>query len=176
MFPPTSERVENATPEYINKLIYDTTINKLSKIIQTSSEQGTNIIEQRLNQLNHEWDIERLLECNGSIIILTSFLLGYFFSCYWFFILVAITTFLFIHAIHGWAPPLAFLRKTIGMRTSVEILSEKVALKILRGDFQSINPAVFQQQGQNSMEYNAKQLLDLANLHSYNDNKTKKQL
>lgn len=176
MISPTSERAELATPEYINKKIYEATMNSLSKIIQSSSEQRANVIEERLKELNHEWDIERLLEFNGSIVLFISLLLVYLYSYYFIFIIFALAIFLLIYAIHRWAPPIPVLRKILGMRTSVEILSEKATLKILRGDFHSINPVIlFKQNQENSIEYSSKQLLNLADLHSYNDNKTKKQ-
>ena len=45
-----------------------------------------------------------------------------------------VTTFLFQHAVQGWCPPIPLLRR-LGIRTSREIEIERVALKILRGDF-----------------------------------------
>ena len=41
---------------------------------------------------------------------------------------------LFQHAVQGWCPPIPLLRR-LGIRTSREIEIERVALKILRGDF-----------------------------------------
>ena len=48
-----------------------------------------------------------------------------------------ITGFLFQHAIQGWCPPLPVLRR-LGFRTATEISEERIALKILRGDFKDI--------------------------------------
>jgi hypothetical protein len=45
--------------------------------------------------------------------------------------------FLLLHGVQGWRPPVPVLRR-IGVRTRSEIDREKFALKVLRGDFQSV--------------------------------------
>ncbi|UJR20061.1 hypothetical protein I4U23_023195 [Adineta vaga] len=166
MIPQTSERVESATSSCSNKKIYNATIERLSKILQTPSDQRSFAIEDRLKELNKEWDMERLLEFNASTLLVVSIVLGYFHCQCWLLLSFAIAAFLWQHAVQGWCPPVPIFRGIIGQRTSVEILSEKVALKILRGDYQSINPKTFEQ------EQNAKQLLALADLHCFNDRKS----
>jgi hypothetical protein len=47
---------------------------------------------------------------------------------------LAVLGFLLQHAVQGWCPPLALLRR-LGVRTRREIDAEKYALKALRGDF-----------------------------------------
>ena len=51
-----------------------------------------------------------------------------------------VTLFLFQHAIQGWCPPVPILRR-LGFRTSYEIEEERVALKVLRGDFNEVTHA-----------------------------------
>ena len=91
-------------------------------------------IERRLRELDREWDIERVLETNASVVAFLGLLLGSAVNRRWLFVPVAVTAFLFQHAVRGWCPPLPVLRR-MGVRTSREIEIERVALKILRGDF-----------------------------------------
>jgi hypothetical protein len=91
-------------------------------------------IERRLRELDREWDIERVLETNASVVSLLGLVLGTAVNRRWLFVPAAVTAFLFQHAVQGWCPPLPILRR-IGVRTSREIEIERVALKILRGDF-----------------------------------------
>ena len=48
-----------------------------------------------------------------------------------------VTAFLFQHAVQGWCPPIAVLRR-LGVRTAREIEVERIALKALRGDFDDV--------------------------------------
>ena len=50
-----------------------------------------------------------------------------------------VLSFLVQHAVHGWCPPLAALRR-MGVRTRREIDEERYALKALRGDFSGLPP------------------------------------
>jgi hypothetical protein len=52
--------------------------------------------------------------------------------------------FFFQHSVQGWCPPLPILRH-FKIRTSKEIEQEKYALKILRGDFDAVIAAPFQE-------------------------------
>ncbi len=45
--------------------------------------------------------------------------------------------FLLQHAVQGWCPPVPIFRR-MGIRTAREIDSERYALKIIRGDFESL--------------------------------------
>ena len=172
MIPPTSDRVESATSSCSNEKIYKTTLERLSNILQSSSDKRSSLIDDRLKELNNEWDTERLLEFNASTLLILTGLLSYFHCYYWLLVTLYIAAFLWQHSVQGWCPPLPILRGIFSKRTAVEILSEKVALKILRGDYQSINLNSFGQE-QSDVEHNAKRLLDLADLHSYNDHSTK---
>ena len=91
-------------------------------------------IERRLRELDREWDIERVLETNASVVAFLGLLLGSAVNRRWLFVPAAVIAFLFQHAVQGWCPPLPILRR-MGVRTSREIEIERVALKILRGDF-----------------------------------------
>lgn len=91
-------------------------------------------LDQRIAELEREWDVERTLEANASTLALTGALLGTTTNKKWFLLTGTVLGFLFQHATSGWCPPLPVLRK-LGIRTQAEIDQEKFALKAIRGDF-----------------------------------------
>ena len=93
-------------------------------------------IDHRLRELELEWDIERVLEANASIAMLTSLTLGASVDRRWFALSGIVAAFLLQHAVQGWCPPMPILRR-MGLRTSYEI-DERYALKAIRGDFEDI--------------------------------------
>lgn len=91
-------------------------------------------ISQRIAELEQEWDIERWLECNASALAFTGVALGFLGKKKWLLLPAVVLPFLFMHATHGWCPPLPALRR-LGVRTRREIDAERYALRLLRGDF-----------------------------------------
>jgi hypothetical protein len=55
----------------------------------------------------------------------------------WMVLPVMVLSFLFLHAVQGWCPPVPVLRR-LGVRTREEIDRERHALKVLVGDFPTI--------------------------------------
>lgn len=90
-------------------------------------------INQRLKELDGEWDVERVLELNSASITLVGLLLGAFHSRYWLFLPASVQAFFLQHGVQGWCPPLPLIRK-LRVRTQREIETERQALKALRGD------------------------------------------
>ncbi len=130
VLPPTSKRVSLRTDPKINTDIRNQTIRSLN-IFKSCEEQGKS---ERIQQLNQEWDTERVLEVNGALLILLSSYLGIKTSRFWFLLTATVAGFMLQHALQGWCPLLPLIRQW-GVRTSDEINAEKTALKILRGDF-----------------------------------------
>lgn len=97
-------------------------------------------ITRRLEELRNEWDIERLLEVNASVLALSGLVLGKLVHRSWYMLPGIVASFLFQHGIQGWCPPLPLLR-AMGYRTRQEISEEVYALKVLRGDFEGISAA-----------------------------------
>ncbi len=97
-----------------------------------------NEIDSRLEELDREWDIERALETNSSILSLVGLTFGITKAKKWLALPLVVQGFLLQHAIEGWCPPLPILRR-LGFRTSDEINYERYALKFMRGDFEHIN-------------------------------------
>jgi hypothetical protein len=94
-------------------------------------------LTRRIEQLEHEWDMERVLETNASALALSGVLLALAHSRRWLIVPLVVTGFLLQHALQGWCPPVVLFRR-MGVRTCQEIDAEKQALKALRGDFAAL--------------------------------------
>jgi hypothetical protein len=95
-------------------------------------------IDQRLAELDREWDIERVLETGSSTLTLTGLALGLGVNKKWFILSLVVQGFFMQHALQGWCPPLPVFRR-MGVRTNEEINVERYALKALRGDFKDVD-------------------------------------
>ena len=95
-------------------------------------------IARRLDELEREWSIERMLEMNASALAFTGVALAFLVNKKWLALPAIVTAFLFQHAVQGWCPPLPVFRQR-GVRTRGEIDEEKFALKALRGDFDAVS-------------------------------------
>jgi len=126
------DTVRAYTDPEVNQKI-DSTIEERIRFYAT---QPKDVISKRIEELDQEWDIERVLETNAAGIALSGVVLGLF-SKKWLLLSATVLGFLLQHAIKGWCPPVPMLRKS-GVRTRREIDREKYALKILRGDFQTM--------------------------------------
>ncbi len=91
-------------------------------------------IDQRIRELEAEWDIVRALEANAAAAVMTSVALALVHDRRWLALTGLAGIFLLQQALQGWCPPVAILRR-IGVRTTAEIDEEKTALRIMRGDF-----------------------------------------
>lgn len=82
----------------------------------------------RIEELDREWDVERVLEVNASTLALTGLVLGLTVDRRWFALPGIVLPFLLQHGLQGWCPPLPVLRR-MGVRTRGEIDREKYALR-----------------------------------------------
>jgi hypothetical protein len=132
--PNESDRVRANTATEINEKI-DRQITKSVRFFSGKSEDEIN---QRIHDLEREWDMERLLETNASALAFTGLVLGVVRNKKWLFLPGIVLPFLLQHAVQGWCPPVPLFRR-LGVRTREEIEREKCALKALRGDFEEID-------------------------------------
>jgi hypothetical protein len=130
MIPATADRVPVNTSDAANEQIRKQTFANVAHYGVTSPEE----IDDRLEQLDAEWDIERTIEANASSLILAGLGLGVFVDRRFLAIPGLVAGFLLQHAIQGWCPPVPVLRR-LGIRTQTEIDEERYALKTMRGDF-----------------------------------------
>jgi hypothetical protein len=119
------DRVRSSTASHVNEEIdLQTDIN----IHRYKGKSKAEIFE-RIQMLDKEWDIERVLEVNASTLALTGLILGLTKNRKWLFLPGIVLPFLLQHGLQGWCPPLPLLRR-LGIRTRGEIDREKYALKI----------------------------------------------
>ena len=135
MTPGREDRVRAHTAAEVNAQIDDAMRDRLFRYAASSDEE----ISARIEALDQEWDIERYLETMAPSIALTGIALGLLHDRKWLLLPGAVLGFLLQHALHGWCPPLAVLRR-MGVRTRREIDEERYALKALRGDFSGLPP------------------------------------
>jgi hypothetical protein len=126
----TKDRVPQHTSARSNHKIRRNTQERVLAV----ASGGLAAIEQRLEELDAEWDVERVLETNASAAVLVGVALGTFVHRRFFAIPAIVGGFLLQHALQGWCPPLPLFRR-MGFRTADEINQERYALKTLRGDF-----------------------------------------
>ncbi len=124
MLPSTTERVPLHSTATANESIRQQT----RESIEYFSKQGRHAIERRLDELDHEWDIERCLEANAATASLIGLTMGATVDKRWFLLPTAVAVFLLQHALQGWCPPLELFRR-MGVRTATEIEQERRALQ-----------------------------------------------
>ena len=102
--------------------------------LEAFASKDRDAINRHIDNLEREWDIERYLQTNMSIVSLTGIVLGAAIDKRFLMLPAAVFGFFLQHAVQGWCPPLPVFR-AMGIRTRREINREKYALKALRGDF-----------------------------------------
>lgn len=102
------------------------------------ASQPPEVITERIDELEREWDVDRLLARNAAVLAFGGLSLGSFVNRTWLLLPFTVAGFLWHHMQKGWCPPLPVLRR-MGARTRREIDVEKYALKVLRGDFDDVN-------------------------------------
>jgi hypothetical protein len=140
MLPTTVDRVPAHAPDRYNEKIRQ----QIRENVEIHAALGPRAIGMRLQEVDREWDIERLLEANAATIALVGLGLGAFLDRRFLLLPAAVATFLLQHAIQGWCPPVPLFR-ALGVRTASEIDEERSALKALRGDFDDVPARRFHQ-------------------------------
>jgi hypothetical protein len=104
------DRVRAMTTQKVNQKLDRNTERRIHAI----QSEGPQAIRDRLEELDKEWDIDRVLMLNFSV---PKWLLGPLIQ----------TPFMFMHATLGWCPPSLWFRP-MGFRTRKEIQAEREAL------------------------------------------------
>jgi|SRR4028118_632462 hypothetical protein len=91
-------------------------------------------ITARLAELDEEWDIQRVVQLEGTALTIAGVILGLTVNKKWLALSLGASVILLNAIAKNWTTPMPILRK-LGFRTRVEIEKEKYALKAIRGDF-----------------------------------------
>jgi hypothetical protein len=131
--PPTTRRVQLHTVPRLNDAIRRRADAEIVRLEGAPADR----IEQRLQALDREWDVERTLQTNASIIVLLGLALATTVDRKFLLLPAGVFGFFAQHALQGWCPPIPVFRR-MGVRTQGEIERERYALKALRGDFDAV--------------------------------------
>lgn len=124
--PKTSRRVIEHSPPHVNRKIQEETLRSIEY-----HRKHPNEVSHRVQQLDKEWNIERVLEANAVTLILAGLGLGLGVNRKFLVLPTAVSVLLLQYAWQGWCPPISLLRRR-GWRTQEEIETERMALLDLR--------------------------------------------
>jgi hypothetical protein len=130
---PGGDRVREATDDDRVAQLDEAAARRVQSHLGASDEE----IATRIGELEHEWDMERVLMLNASTLALSGLAAGLRFDRRWFALPVIVLSFLVHHALRGWCPPVPLFR-ALGVRTRQEIDAEKSAMRALRGDYEAL--------------------------------------
>jgi hypothetical protein len=122
----SADRVRRSTAVHLNEKIDQVTDSNIRSYANSSHDA----IQHRIQDLDEEWDVERVLEVNASTLAFTGLVLGITVNKKWLALPAVVLPFLFQHGVQGWCPPLPILRR-LGIRTRGEIDREKHELMAL---------------------------------------------
>jgi hypothetical protein len=125
----TQDRIRRYTSAHVNAVIDKRTRRKIEK-----ARKSPEALRARLGQLDREWDVDRAVMLNfaaaGAVTAFNAMSnvrrtgkAGTWGTLFW-----VQLGFLVNHAVRGWCPPMALLRR-LGFRSSSEIGAERVALE-----------------------------------------------
>src|SRR5262245_1548457 len=100
MIATTAHRVSSSTDPEINAQIWQRTEEHMREVAAT----GREAIEQRLRELDEEWDIERYIETLAPSLTLLGLTLGLTRDRRWLIAAFIVQSFFLQHALQGWCP------------------------------------------------------------------------
>lgn len=129
MIPATSTRVILNTHHRLNEALGK----RMRENVARYASASPALLDQRLSDLDHEWDVERTTATAAALVLLVGILLTMV-DQRWLILPAVVSACLLLHGLIGWSPGLAIMR-ALRFRTPQEIDHERYALKALRGDF-----------------------------------------
>lgn len=132
MITATIEKVERTTAPQLNEKFEAQAQESVSKYI--GADRDT--IDQRLQELESEWNVERMIEVEAPSMIGLGIALGLTHDKKWFALSAMAAGMVILHNLQGWYPMLPLLRR-LGLRAQSEIDREYMALRVLRGDHEA---------------------------------------
>lgn len=129
MLPSTIDRVAINTSQERRQLL-DRQLKARITAYQGADRQR---IDQRLAELDNEWDIERLIEVEAPLMIGLGATLGLLYNPKWLGLSAAAAAMVILHNLQGWYPLLPLFHR-LGIRSQTDIEQERSALRVLRQD------------------------------------------
>lgn len=136
MIPATTRRLILNPAPLVAEVIRERSDEKLSRYVAAPLE----VFEQRLKELDREWNVERLTAALSGLLLLLGLELVSLKGEQWLVFPAIVAACLLLHAVVGWTPALPLLRG-LGFRTPQEIARERYALETARGVAQTANLA-----------------------------------
>lgn len=125
--------VRAGTPAAVNQRIDQRTMQRVWGYARKPPEE----ITRRIQELDNEWDVERVLEAQTAAVSLAGVVLSGVFRRRWLLLPAGSLGLLLQHSLMKNSLAAQLLRR-VGIRTRREIDAEKYALRLLRGDFDRI--------------------------------------
>ena len=122
------DRIRRATAHEVNQQIDRQTDANILHYANALPE----VIDERIEELDREWDVERLLTVNGASVALAGLVLGATRDRKWLIVPGIVLPLLLNLKLRGWAPSLPVLR-FLGVRSRSEIDRERAALLASKG-------------------------------------------
>lgn len=125
-----TDRIRRHTAQDVLRRIDDRTVANLTQCATSPPAQA----DQRLAELDREWDTDRMLETEAATMGLLGLALGVLVRKQFLAMPAIVAGAVLLHATTGRYPLMPLFRR-LGVRTAREIARERYALKALRGDF-----------------------------------------
>ncbi len=130
----TFDKVRQMTPRTINEKIDRRMLQRVEEI----SAEGPEAIKARLQELEKEWDLDKVLMLNFAVLVFAQ-LVAARKDRRWLWGPLIQTPFMAMHSIMGWCPPSLWFRP-MGFRTDKEIQSEREELLAILSRMSTTNP------------------------------------
>jgi hypothetical protein len=128
----STDRARRHTARAVLRRIDDDTLDHLMDVAQVPERA-----HHRLEALDREWDVDRVIEVEAATMGLVGLALGAFVRPAFLAMPATVGAAVFLFGTRGMYPLLPIFRR-LGIRTAREIERERYAVKALRGDFQSM--------------------------------------
>jgi predicted phage tail protein len=125
----TTHRVEASTDDSLNEQFDQQLKANIEKYANATAAE----LDQRLAELDREWNVERIIEMQAPTAIALGAILGATVNRKWYVSAIVAASMVILHNVQGWYPLLPLLRR-FGIRSQNEIEQERSALRALRGD------------------------------------------
>jgi hypothetical protein len=112
-------------------------LSTLEQRLACLADAGPQAIEDRLNELEREWTAGRMTKATIGVLLVIGFALTAFLNPWW-LILPAVGGVFLLQYLFSRSSWLGKMFHEMGFRTGFEVDQEKIALKVLRGDFRHL--------------------------------------